>query len=138
MQKIVQSRHNEIYFDEKNRLIEITRTVPADVTVELYKEETLIWAEVYSVLKPKLQIVDMKNNFFIPGIELQKWINENLLSEATKNGLIYVAFIVSNDYFVQISHEVIMEQSNGSKFTNRYFNNKQKAKDWLISTQNKT
>lgn len=134
MINVLNTNHTKAYFDKEKQLMLIRRFLPEITSEEIYKKEALLWAEIYPQYKPLFQLVDMTENHYVVNSELQKWIEINVLSPAMKSGTKYVAFVVSKELFVKLSHEVIMEQVSASIFSIRYFDSEEKALEWLENT----
>ena len=131
MVEILNTEHTTVLFDSAKKLVIVNRTIPSIVDEDLYKSEAEIWAEIYPKYKPQLQLVDMTKNHYVVSNELQKWLNINVLAPALKAGLKNVAFVVSPTLFAKLSHEVVMEEKTGANFNIKYFEDKDKALEWL-------
>ena len=131
MVEVLNTEHTNVLLDSVKKLVIINRTIPTAVDEDLYKKEALLWAEIYPKYKPKLQLLDMTENHYVISSELQKWLNINVLAPALKSGLENVAFVVSPTLFAKLSHEVVMEEKTGKNFNIKYFENNDKALEWL-------
>ena len=86
--------------------------------------------------KPTFQLVDYLNFFKPIPVNMQKWINENLLAPSYEAGLKKVAFIISRDFYAQVSLEQLMLEKEGKKFRIKYFGNETDAEKWLFEDNN--
>ena len=64
---------------------------------------------------------------------IQEWTNQSIFIPSLSIGLNKSAFVVSEDLFIQVSIEQTMSETEGDKFTICYFDNKEEAKNWILS-----
>jgi hypothetical protein len=120
------------FFEDRNYFKVIRRGYDDEYSEERYKELMLEWREKIEFYKPEVQLIDYMNFYKPVPLYMQKWIGENLLAPAFKAGLSKVAFIISRDFYAQVSVEQIMLNDEGKKFIVRYFDNEAEGEKWLF------
>jgi hypothetical protein len=78
-------------------------------------------------------IVDSSNLFFTFGLEMQDWINQTIFAPALDMGINKGAFVISKDFFAQLSTEQILGEKEGLKYTSKHFDTKEAANRWVLS-----
>lgn len=73
-------------------------------------------------------LVDIRNFTFTIVPALQEWVNEEVLSKMTT--VKRHSFIVTDDFFAQVSVEQTMEQQEDSRMKTRYFSDLTEARAW--------
>lgn len=124
-----------IEYDEEREYFKVARLGKDDISEDEYKMLMLRWAKEITFYKPKIQLVNYLNQFRPVPDHLKLWINENLMGPAFKLGMRKVAFIISRDYFVQVSLEQTMQEKVGKKFKLKYFDNVADAEKWLFEKE---
>ncbi len=130
-------------YENKFQIINYNETVSvmdfswkADVVKKLndkkYIKEIKVGAELIIKLKPQ-KILVRYNNFDYPlSPDIQKEINDIILPAYVWAGVKKLAFLKPSDFVEQIAVEqVIKEREYTHTFLSRFFNNEQKAVDWL-------
>ena len=124
---------NSVFFSEQE-LVEINwKPSTEKMTEEEYKQEILNINDIVLKFRPKKILFDASNMFFVVVPELQEWTNREGIPVSLSVGMNKSAFVVSKDLFSQVSIEQTMEEQAGSQFINRYFDNKEDARKWLLS-----
>lgn len=67
----------------------------------------------------------------IVSVESQKWLLEKWFGEAYKEGYRTSAVVESDNIFNEVAVKNIVNQMDDGKFTVHYFNDLEKAKQWL-------
>ncbi len=119
------------YFTDR-AYFKVVRQGKMDITEEAYKELILNWAKEIKFYKPTYQLVNYMNYYKPISEKMQLWVNENLIGPAFEVGMKKVAFIISRDYYVQVSIEQTMQEKEGKKFKIKYFDNELDAENWLF------
>ena len=133
MEKKYESKFIKINTDRNKSYLEAIRMpATAFMTEEDYKEDVKHWLAAIEDTKPKYQFIDGRDMKFIIIPEFQTWINENLIAPAIKFGLRKVAFLESPELFAQVSVEQTMDENKDSILKVKYFEDKNKAKEWLF------
>ncbi len=124
---------HSVFFPEQE-LIEMNwKPSTEKMTESEYKQETLNFQDILLKFRPKKILVDTRDMLFIVTPELQEWMNREIFPTSLSIGITQSAFVMSKDFFSQLSIEQTMEEREGLKFINRYFENKEEAREWLLS-----
>ena len=128
------SKYLHLAFFAEQELIEMTwLSSTNEMTQDEYKQESLKYLSFFLEFCPKNTIADTTNMLFPIVPELQEWTNEIITAPIIEKGLKKVAIIVSKELIAQLSVEQVMEEQEAIKLTTQYFDNKEKAKEWLLS-----
>jgi hypothetical protein len=120
------------FFENRKYIKVVRRAYDSGYTEERYQELMLEWREQIELYKPEIQLIDYMNFYKPASLYMQKWIADNLLAPAFKNGLRKVAFVISRDFYAQVSVEQIMLKDEGKKFSIKYFDNEAEGEEWLF------
>ena len=132
--EVYKSKYLHLAFFAEQELIEMTWLPSTDnMTEEEYKQEFLNYLDIILKVRPKKIIADTRNMFFSIVPELQEWTNQTIFPASLEMGLNKAAFVLSQEMIPQMSIEQTMEEHEGVKFTTRYFDDKEDAKEWLLS-----
>ncbi len=132
--EVYKSKYLHLAFFAEQELIEMTWLPPTDsMTEDEYKKEFLNYLDIILSLRPKKIIADTRTMFFPIRPEIQEWINQTIFPPSLEMGLNKAAFVMSEEMISQISIEQTMEENEGVKFITRYFDNKEEAKEWILS-----
>lgn len=104
---------------------------------EGFKKEALDNLEFILSCQPKKILSNTLDLKFYVHPELQIWFNQNVLAKELEIGVQKIAIVVSPDLITQLSVEQTMGEKVGEKFTTRFFDNKDEAKEWLVQDENK-
>jgi hypothetical protein len=78
-----------------------------------------------------------KSTYSVP-VETQEWINENIYLPAIQAGVKRLAYVVSDDFFTQLSLELIVEDTDkvvyNDFFKQRFFIQISEATTWLSNS----
>lgn len=134
MKQIYDSRFQTIFFDEEASLFEFSWTDnSADMTSDEYQQAMLAYANQVERFKPLKVLVDTRNQQYIISTEMQEWTNQTILTRVLAAGLKRVAIVVPEDLIAHLSIEQAMTEEVGLQFETQYFDNDQKAREWLLS-----
>ena len=64
---------------------------------------------------------------------LQEWSVSNVFQQYAKAGLTKIAIIVPTELIAEMSLEQFVDEYEDNSIETQYFNNAEKAKDWLIN-----
>ena len=121
-----------VYFEDKKMLRKEWTILTEDMEDDVFQSEVVKIAETAERCKP-LRMCDVTTNFFYPITpELQKWVDTEIFPRFIKAGLMRYALVISKEAIAQMSIEQTMEESQAQQFSVQYFDNEQKAKDWLM------
>lgn len=132
--KVYESAYQIIYFFEDKKLLQkewlLTTEYMPDPAFQSEVEKIAEMQEKYKATK----FHDNTTNFAFPiSPKLQTWVNETIFPRFITAGLMRYAIIVSQELIAQLSIEQTMEEENASKFQVKYFENPDKAHQWLAS-----
>jgi len=129
---LYESKYVEIIYEKENSLI-IDKFLPetANMNMEEFKKEMIIFAEMCEKYKPERELVHLLNMNFIIEPDMQNWMNTEIFPRY-ENIIKRMAFLVPVEIFSQISVEQTMDQGIGRKFTQQYFKTEEEARKWLI------
>ncbi len=133
MKKIYKSQFLNIFYEEDISLMtEIFTEKTENITEKCYKKMMLDILECIKKYKPTKLIVDLKKFMFIIVPKLQEWQDKNIVPEISKCSASIAAYIVSEDFFSQMSIEQTVEEKESKKnFTVKYFEDIKKARKWI-------
>ena len=121
------------FFKEHN-FIEATWSAATEhLTEQEYKEELLNYLKLALDFKPKRVLVNTQDFLFTTTPTLQTWTNETISAPNVEMGLKQTAFVVSKEFIAQLAIEQLMEEPSAQKFTTKYFDSKEEAKEWILS-----
>jgi hypothetical protein len=122
------------YFADKS-YFRVVRQGKMEISEDEYKSLMLKWVQEIKFYKPTYQLVSYMNYYKPITPHMQVWINENLVGPAFNAGMKKVAFIISRDFYVQVSLEQTMKEKEGQKFKIKYFDNEIDAENWLFDEE---
>lgn len=104
----------------------------ADLDDERFMQEMLAYIEIVEKYQaPKLLLNLQGGNYtLIP--EVQEWVANEIAPRAVKAGQNKIATLLSNDIFAQVATEQLMEEGVIATILQKYFDNAEEAKAWLI------
>ncbi|EAY31966.1 hypothetical protein [Microscilla marina] len=65
--------------------------------------------------------------------ELQQWYNENIVPMHLAAGITRMAFLLTDDFYAQLSIEQTMAEQQAKAQVTQYFNDYAKAEQWLMA-----
>lgn len=103
---------------------------------EEYRHIAITQTEIIEKLQPKYWLVDIAQLRFTLVPETQEWADMVLFPRIIKAGVSFIAFVISEDLFAQISVEQLMDEKNvkTANFEIKYFDKQEDATQWLLST----
>jgi len=104
------------------------------MTDKQYREYVLEFAEFIKKKRPKNVIVNTKKFDFIINVTTQTWLIENLYPVYAELQIEKHAIICSTDFVAEISIEQVLEEEVTHPFENAYFEDLEKAKEWIAKT----
>lgn len=119
------------YFEDKS-YFKVVRQGTSEIGEEEYKKYILQWHDEIEFYRPVLQLVNYLNFYRPIEPHMQRWLNENLIGPAFDAGMKKVAFIISRDFYVQVSLEQTMAEQEGKRIKLKYFDNELDAEKWLF------
>ncbi len=132
--EVYNSKYLHVAFFAEQRLLEATWLSETKMmNTDECKQEFLNYLDVIRKRRPSSMIVDSSNMLFTFGIEMQDWINHTIFAPALDVGVNKVAFVISKDFFAQLSTEQLMGETEGLRHTTKYFDTREAAKKWILS-----
>lgn len=132
--QVYESRFLKVnYFEEHSMSEMIWLPETSEMSEEEYKEVFLDFLDIILKYKPTKNLPNIKEMKFGITLTLQEWTNQYIFAPVLEVGLLHSAFVVSEDFITLLSVEQVMEEPEGIKFNNRYFNNREDAWNWLVS-----
>lgn len=132
MELLRKSKFIEIFFDEAKSLL-INRWLEAskDFTDEEFCSEMLAYGNCLRQKTPRHNLINLQDYLFPIAPEIQEWIDEKINSIGLQIGIEKVAILVPRDSLTCFSVEQTMAGEAGKKLPLRYFQDKEKAMNWL-------
>lgn len=134
MKLLYKSKFVEILYDSQKSLI-IDKFLPdtIDMTVNDFKSEMLIFVEMCEKYLPKRELVHLLDMDFVIDIGMQDWMNLEIFPKY--QGIIkLMAFVMPTELVPKLSISQTMDEEEGKKFKQSYFDNEEEAIDWLVNT----
>lgn len=131
---VYESNYSIFDYDEENSIFSHTfKPTSEDLEIESFKKEMLIYLEFFEKYKPKKALVNNQDMQFIIVPDLQEWHAQNIFPKCIALGVEMAAIVETTDIFTQVAMEQLMEEETTGGFAVRFFDDVDKAKDWLIS-----
>jgi hypothetical protein len=121
------------YENESDLLMPVYDPNSSNLTQALYKADMEHYAQIVNKFKPKRVIVDCHDFYFPITPDIQEWIDKTIFPKILSSGVKYVAIVVPSELITNLSVQQAMEEPEGTKFQTRYFDNREDAKEWLLS-----
>jgi hypothetical protein len=132
--EIYKSKFTVIEYFEEHGLLEINALAGSKYLKDNeYKQECFVSLDILKRIRPRRLINDFTDFHFTISPDLQEWVNQFILAPVVDLGIEKIAYVVSNDIFVQLSVVQGMEEAEGSKFAIHYFDTAEQAKAWILS-----
>lgn len=130
---ICKSDFHDNYWNKDKKIIKTIWTTPLDMPEELYREEVNSQMNVTEEYSPIKMLVDTKEAYYNVKPETQDWINERFIGLVAKIQLEKMAWIVSEDFFAQVSFDQFMDDATEKQTLNlKHFTNEEDALNWLL------
>ncbi|AFM06271.1 hypothetical protein Fleli_3969 [Bernardetia litoralis DSM 6794] len=131
---IYESDYITIQYLEEHSLLERNwKPSSAEMNHEQFQHEMLQLLKGAEKYNPLLVLGDTKSFLYVILPDVQIWIDDTVYSQLGEHGVQKMAFVNSEDFFVQLSVEQSIEESN-KDYEIRYFGNDEEAKIWLFDT----
>ncbi len=132
--EVYKSEHWSIFHDEELKLLTpVWNNNSESMTEDLYKSEMNNYAQTVEKYKPKQLLIDCRDFCFPITPTIQEWIDKTIFPRVLSVGVTYVAIVIPSELIANLSVQQAMEESEGTKFQTRYFDNREDAKQWLLS-----
>jgi hypothetical protein len=131
---IYESNYSIFNYDEENSIFShIFKVGSEDLETETFKQEMLTYLDYFEKYKPKKALVNNQDMKFTIVPDLQEWHAQNIFPRCIQAGVEMAAMVETSDIFAQVAMEQLMEEETTGGFAVRFFDDVDKAKDWLIS-----
>jgi len=127
MKQLKENEYALIQFDEETKTLELIWK--KTVTREVYRTIFLETLDLLIKQGSRNFISDIRKEGVI-GPENTKWLQENIIPKALKNGLEKIAIIMDSDVFKEFYTENIKKAVAGSAMIN-LFDSKESAYNWI-------
>lgn len=132
--QILTHKYADLYFDDATLLIEeLWKSSTENMTDEEYKSFQYEKLEATRKVNPKLFLCDTEKFLYSMTPEMQEWTDEKLNKFWEEIGLVKFAFVMSKGFIEQIALELAMTERDILAYPVEYFDNQEKAKNWLLS-----
>ncbi|MFY9260791.1 MAG: hypothetical protein WAO71_09825 [Gallionella sp.] len=130
---VYNSKYLHIAFFAGQLLLEATWLSESKMmNTEECKQEFLNYRDVVLKRRPMRVIVDTSNMLFTLAPTIQDWINQNIFPSLLNVGVKRTAFVISKDFFAQLSTKQVLTEIESRKLTG-HFDTKDAAKKWVLS-----
>ncbi len=121
------------YSDEEKCLYHDWKKKTEDASWDEIKTAFLKYVEFVEEFRPQKILVDEQqmHHIFLP--EEGKWIDENFMPRIVAVQTERTAIVKSEDIYVEMATDMMMQQDAASKIQSRFFGSKKDAEDWLHS-----
>ncbi|MFY9261773.1 MAG: hypothetical protein WAO71_14875 [Gallionella sp.] len=132
--EVYNSKYLHVAFFAGQHLLEATWLSETKMMdTEDCKQEFLNYLDIIRKRRPSRVVVDSSNMLFTFNPKMQDWINETIHKHIISTGIHKLAFVVSKDFFAQLSIKQTMDEKEGLKFVTQFFDSKETAKKWVLS-----
>jgi len=129
---IYQSKFQEIIKKKEEDFFHISWYNTSKMLDNEYREDILEQVRCYQEYKVKGSLIDTSTFEFAIVPKTQEWANENVFPVAAKAGLQFVALLVPEDFYAQLSIEQYVEEDKENLLQFHYFNSVEEARNWLM------
>lgn len=133
MKKLLETKFIDIEYHKENMLYKlIWKSETENMSDEEFKEIMTAYASFFD-RGGKYVLHDMiKMNYAIPP-ETQEWLDSYVNKKGVEAGIEKAAFVLSTNIFSSVSVQQTNDEMNAKKLPIQYFDNEEKAKDWLFA-----
>lgn len=132
--EVYKSAYWAIFYDEEWKLLTpVWNNNSENLTEDEYKAEMENYVELVEKHGPKQLLIDCREFYFPIAPTVQEWIDKTIFPRVLAVGVRHVAIVIPSELIANLSVQQAMEESEGAKFTTRYFDNSEDAKQWLLS-----
>jgi hypothetical protein len=105
----------------------------AEMSEDEYKSEMLHILTLFRAYQVQNVILDALESKFVITIQLQEWVNKNIIAVAAAEGLKRVLVILSQELIPNLSMEQMFEEDPNQTFHTHYCPSIAEAQAWLKS-----
>jgi hypothetical protein len=119
------------YYAELSLLQYHWQATNVQMTENEYKAEMLHILYLFRQYRVQNVILDALESKFVITIQLQEWVNKNIIATAAAEGLKRVLVILSQDLISNLSMEQMFEEDPNKTFHTHYCPSVAEAQKWL-------
>lgn len=119
------------YFSELSLLQYHWQSSNIDMTEDEYKAEMLNILALFRQYQVQNVILNARKSQFVITLDLQEWVNKNIIAIAASEGLKRVLVILSDELVANLSMEQMFEEDSHKTFHTHYFSSVADAQEWL-------
>ena len=132
--QVYKSEYFTIWVSVDSQLVEYEfNSKTEDMTADEYIDELKEFIGVVELYRPQKVFGEMTDFKFAITPDIQDWINENLFSVYRRINFQKIAIILSKEFVSELSIQQTMAEETTESFLTGYFDNEEKAKEWLFS-----
>ena len=120
------------FIKELNLIKQVFHAETANMAQSEFQESQLVLLGFILKHKPRVILSNLSNLLFFVSADLQDWLVKNIYNEGGKAGVRKVAYLISPDFIVQLSAEMVVEDYEAHLFENHFFATEAEAMDWLL------
>ena len=120
------TQYKLLYFHFTEHSIKMSR--------EEYITELQVYLQFLHKYQPKGALGNMMDFKYVIDPNTQEWMNKHIFSVYAQIGFTKMALLPSEDFVPNLSIKQTMEGDTTKAFNTKYFTDKEKARNWLLST----
>lgn len=133
MQPLYKNQFVKISLDKAHGIIEMAWLPSAThMSDDDFKQVFTRYAELVEQYHPTFYLTYSEGGTYAIMPHLQEWLAENIIPRTYQAGVAFTAIVVSEDIFAQVAAEQLLDEKNAQVLTSRFFDNREKAREWLI------
>ena len=130
---IFESEYTKTLWNAPYKVLKTIWTTPESMPEEVYRDVVVKQMDIANELEPENMLVDSKNAYYNMKPETQDWVNEKYVAHNEDAKLQKMAWIVSGDFFAQISFDQFIDDASELRTMSvKYFTSEEEALSWLI------
>ncbi|NLR93609.1 MULTISPECIES: hypothetical protein [Flammeovirga] len=123
---------HKVEWNKDEKVLKTTWFTPIDMEEEVYRQEVVRQIDINQLYAPEKMLVDTKEAYYNVLPATQDWINERFVKVLNIIPLEKMAWIVSEDFFAQVSFDQVMDDANDqAPFKIKHFTTEEEALEWL-------
>lgn len=121
----------KITYEPETKILSVVWTKESEhISDDFFKYVNMIYVHESSVRSIKGMLLDTTHFLYTISLDMQAWVNSEVIHVILQNGLKRVAFLMSEELIPQISIEQTMEELENKIVA--YFGNEEQARAWLL------
>lgn len=131
METILDNEAIRVSHDASKKLLYVVWTAESEnITHDFFREINELYVEITANRPTSVVFLNTQNFTYTISVEMQTWVNENIVSKLIANGISRFAFLMSSEFIAQLSIEQTMEDVEDTFV--RYFDEESEAIKWLL------